>query len=99
MSILGILFMISGIFIFFNPEKPKPSTPNNTPSEPPPLPYAWAAFSGFGVLFVVISGVMYFLATDNSDTTKNILAAQGVYDAYSFMFPNRRNGGNFAIGE
>jgi uncharacterized membrane protein len=100
----GVIFIICAICSFLYPAQPKASTtpngqPNNTPSEPAPSPYTWAIFSGFGVVLVILSGIQYFLATDNSETTKNILAAQGAYDAYSFIFNNRRNGGNFAIGE
>ena len=101
---IGVILVICAIYSFLYPPQPKASTtpngqPNNTPSEPAPSPYTWAIFSGFGVFSIIASGIMYFLATDNSETTKNILAAQGAYDAYSFIFNNRRNGGNFAIGE
>jgi len=113
---IGIILLIIGTIVFFNPPQPTPSnnipinksnTPSNTPSntlsntpaEPAPSPYGWVILSVFGILLIIFSGIMYFLATDNSDTTKNILAAQGAYDAYSTIFGNRKNGGYFIVGE
>jgi uncharacterized membrane protein YfcA len=107
LSIFGIVFIIGGIYMFFNPSQPipnnTPSTTNtpfttNTPSTTD-SPHAWSMLSGIGVIFMIISGVMYFLATDNSEATRNILAAQGTYNIFNSMFQNNRNGGNFEIGE
>lgn len=102
MSIIGVILIIVGVYTFFYPPQP---IPNNTPSttkDPPPVidsAYTWAITSGIGVIFIIIAGVMLFLATDQSETTKNILAVQGTYNAFNSIFGNRRNGGNFDIGE
>ena len=100
MSIIGLLFVIVGIYTFFNPPQP---IPNNTPSatkDPPAVDpaYTWAVMSGIGLIFIIIAGMMLYLATDQSETTKNILAVQGTYNAFNSIFGNR-NGGNFDIGE
>jgi len=98
-GLIGICLIICGISSLASP----PSTPTNSTKTQSSTETSnnWLILSIIGIILLAISGALYFMATDTSKTTQNILAAQGAIDATSSVFSlfNNKNGGDFMIGE
>jgi amino acid permease len=100
-AILGLCFISSAISALMNSNNNKKDNQNdnNTPSTSD-SGTSWLWLCGCGILLLVISGGLYYMATNKSKTTEHILAAQGALDAASTvsgLFTKR--GGYFSIGE
>ena len=103
-GIIGIGMLICGLFSLASSlSNPTPSqnkdNKNNTPSDSESS-NSWIFLSVLGIIFSLISAVLYYMATDTSKTTENMLAAKGAFDVSSSIFKIfRRKGGYFDQGE
>jgi drug/metabolite transporter (DMT)-like permease len=100
-GIIGIAMLIWGLFSYASSLSSPPPSQNkdNKPAESEPS-NSWIFLSVLGIIFSIISAVLYYIATDTSKTTENILAAKGAFDITSSIFKVfRRKGGYFDKGE
>jgi len=97
LGLIGICMIGCAINTFLYPPPPPPQTSSITPSTTQTSIQAWYWTSLSGLIFCLISYGFYFMATSQNETVKNVLAAQGAIDAFSFLSHNR--GGDFNVGE
>jgi O-antigen/teichoic acid export membrane protein len=102
---LGLFFIFIGINTYFNPPLLPPSVSDNsstnldnntqsTKSSHAP----WYVTVLIGIILIIFSFTMFFIATNNSQINNNFLATQAVYNRFGSVFI-RNNGGYFTIGE
>jgi len=96
-GLIGIFMIGSAINTFLYPAPPPPPPNLNTPSNTQTTTLAWYWISLIGLILCLFSYGLYFMATSQNETVKNVLAAQGALDAFSFL--NNRQGGDFNTGE
>jgi hypothetical protein len=101
LGLIGICLIGFAINTFLYPPPPPIKTSSidlyNPPSTTQTGTLAWYWTSLIGLIFCLISYGLYFMATSQNETVKNVLAAQGAIDAFSFLSHNR--GGDFNVGE
>lgn len=103
-GLLGVGIIICAIFSFAtslsSSSTTNPKKETNTPSDTN-TSSGWIFLCICGVILLVISTGLYYMATSTSKTTEHILAAQGAFDATSTIFSlfNHKRGGYFMEGE
>jgi hypothetical protein len=96
-GLVGICMIGSAINTLLYPPPPPTKTSSNAPSTTQTGTLAWYWTSLFGLIFCLISYGLYFMATSQNETVKNVLAAEGAIDVFSFIA--NRHGGDFIQGE